>query len=339
MIPLLDKILNLFEAIFGLAFEEGANLVTRYFRIIKKVGLYAGIAFLVAFTCSLIGVYIPIFASIGILLGGFAAATIVAVLIPLYIAVEFASDKFPAVRLSIERVYTIIIGTSFFAIYIHLATKHQRLYPVILCIIMVFLFITIFPGANKNTAIFNFRLNVLLTLITISLVGLEVVPHAFLDRHRYLPERVFGLQPQRIDYQLNDQNELISSSGAAIKFVNPFDGVPLVWYADKGGKIVLYDNIGFDPEGTKLLPTTPEVVERIKAQAKIKKQLAMIPPPPEKSQPAVQSKHLEMAAPASIKEEPKPLTPIIISALNHPPAKAPDPVLLMASSFTPEILE
>jgi len=51
------------------------------------------------------------------------------------------------------------------------------------------------------------------------------------------------------------------------EFFDPRTSEPIVWYADHGGTIEIFDLLGYDPEtGDELLAVTPEIVDRWKAQ-------------------------------------------------------------------------
>ena len=51
------------------------------------------------------------------------------------------------------------------------------------------------------------------------------------------------------------------------EFFDPRTSEPIVWYVDHGGAIEIFDLLGFHPEtGEELLPVTPEIVDRWKAQ-------------------------------------------------------------------------
>ena len=51
------------------------------------------------------------------------------------------------------------------------------------------------------------------------------------------------------------------------EFFDPRTSEPIVWYVDHGGAIEIFDLLGYHPEtGEELLPVTPEIVDRWKAQ-------------------------------------------------------------------------
>ena len=51
------------------------------------------------------------------------------------------------------------------------------------------------------------------------------------------------------------------------EFFDPRTSEPIVWYVDHGGAIEIFDLLGFHPETSEeLLPVTPEIVDRWKAQ-------------------------------------------------------------------------
>jgi hypothetical protein len=51
------------------------------------------------------------------------------------------------------------------------------------------------------------------------------------------------------------------------EFFDPRTSEPIVWYVDHGGVIEIFDLLGYHPEtGEELLPVTPEIVDRWKAQ-------------------------------------------------------------------------
>ena len=51
------------------------------------------------------------------------------------------------------------------------------------------------------------------------------------------------------------------------EFFDPRTSEPIVWYVDHGGAIELFDLLGYHPETSEdLLPVTPEIVDRWKAQ-------------------------------------------------------------------------
>ena len=51
------------------------------------------------------------------------------------------------------------------------------------------------------------------------------------------------------------------------EFFDPRTSEPIVWYADHAGAIQIFDLLGYDPETSEeLLPVTPEIVDRWKAQ-------------------------------------------------------------------------
>src|SRR5262249_31402382 len=51
------------------------------------------------------------------------------------------------------------------------------------------------------------------------------------------------------------------------EFFDPRTGEPIVWYVDHGGTIEIFDLMGYHPETSEeLLPVTPEIVDRWKAQ-------------------------------------------------------------------------
>ena len=61
------------------------------------------------------------------------------------------------------------------------------------------------------------------------------------------------------------------------EFFDPRTSEPIVWYVDHGGTIEIFDLMGYHPETSEeLLPVTPEIVDRWKAQ---QKQLAESHPP------------------------------------------------------------
>ena len=51
------------------------------------------------------------------------------------------------------------------------------------------------------------------------------------------------------------------------EFFDPRTSEPIVWYVDHGGAIEIFDLLGYHPETSEeLLPVTPEIVNRWKAQ-------------------------------------------------------------------------
>jgi hypothetical protein len=51
------------------------------------------------------------------------------------------------------------------------------------------------------------------------------------------------------------------------EFFDPRTSEPIVWYVDRGGTIEIFDLMGYHPETSEeLLPVTPEIVDRWKAQ-------------------------------------------------------------------------
>src|SRR5262249_56143500 len=65
------------------------------------------------------------------------------------------------------------------------------------------------------------------------------------------------------------------------EFFDPRTGEPIVWYVDHGGTIEIFDLMGYHPETSEeLLPVTPEIVDRWKAQQaqSSKKQPTLVDP-------------------------------------------------------------
>ena len=51
------------------------------------------------------------------------------------------------------------------------------------------------------------------------------------------------------------------------EFFDPRTSEPIVWYVDHGDTIEIFDLLGYHPETSEeLLPVTPEIVDRWKAQ-------------------------------------------------------------------------
>ena len=54
------------------------------------------------------------------------------------------------------------------------------------------------------------------------------------------------------------------------EFFDPRTSEPIVWYVDHGDTIEIFDLMGYHPETSEeLLPVTPEIVDRWKAQQKL----------------------------------------------------------------------
>ena len=59
----------------------------------------------------------------------------------------------------------------------------------------------------------------------------------------------------------------IQSTSTLPEFFDPRTSEPIVWYVEHGGSIEIFDLLGYDPDtSVELLPVTPEIVDRWKAQ-------------------------------------------------------------------------
>jgi hypothetical protein len=66
------------------------------------------------------------------------------------------------------------------------------------------------------------------------------------------------------------------------EFFDPRTSEPIVWYVDHGGAIEIFDLLGFHPETSEeLLPVTPEIVDRWKAQEALASKKPPAPVDPE----------------------------------------------------------
>jgi TPR repeat protein len=76
-----------------------------------------------------------------------------------------------------------------------------------------------------------------------------------------------GLVERLNEYANGKKPKKIQSTSTLPEFFDPRTSEPIVWYVEHGGSIDIFDLLGYDPETSEeLLPVTPEIVDRWKAQ-------------------------------------------------------------------------
>jgi hypothetical protein len=72
---------------------------------------------------------------------------------------------------------------------------------------------------------------------------------------------------ERLNEYANGKRPVRIKAPPQPEFFDPRTSEPIVWYVDRGGTIEIFDLLGYHPETSEeLLPVTPEIVDRWKAQ-------------------------------------------------------------------------